>query len=175
MAPLPPNTTARLYVDYETCTVQHTSVIRYNTGSTWGDAQIEWNDVVEAIDESFYLINILGARVQDAGTDFTYPVTWIQQPTYGTDAGPKNAGANMCNFIGRSNTGHRGGLFLFGYLASVVGAKYRVPEASNAGVAAALVELRAAEGTMCAVDGAPMVWQNYANIGESAYWRNKIR
>lgn len=175
MAALPPNSTARLFVDYETCGVQHTSMLRFDAPDTYVDAMVEWNDVVEAIDFELYLITINAARVSDAGSDVSYPVVWDQQATYGADAGPRDAGANMLNFIGRSIGGRRAAFELFGCKEASLSAKFRITAAANANVAAALVELRAAEGTALAIDGTQPIWQDYVNIGPSAYWRNKIR
>jgi len=175
MAPLPPNSTNRLFVDYETCGVEHTSMIRWDPGNTYVDAQVEWNDVVEAVDALLYQVTITGCRVSLAGTDVSFPVEWVQQATYGGGPGPRPMGANMLNFIGRSEAGHRAAFELFGCINESDGTRFRTLAASNADVAAALVELRAAEGTALAIDGTQPVWKDYVNIGPNAYWRNKIR
>lgn len=175
MAPLPPNSTARLFVDYETCGVNHTSMIRFSSPNTYDDAQVEWNDVVEASDAALYLLTILGARVAVAGSNITFPVTWIQQATYGADVGPRYAGANMLNYIGRSFGGKRAAFEMFGCKVIEVTNLYRIQAADNADIAAGLVELRAGEGTALAIDGTQPIWQDYANVGPSAYWRNKLR
>jgi hypothetical protein len=81
----------------------------------------------------------------------------------------------MLNFIGRSFGGRRAALELFGCTAVSSGGIFRLPAADFADVAAAIAELTAAEGTALAIDGTQPIWQNYVNIGASAYWRNKIR
>jgi len=175
MAPLPVENTARLFVDYITCGVNHTSMIRFDAPNTYADAQIEWNDVVEAYDANLYLLTIVGARVSDNGSTVSYAVPWTQQATYGTDDGPPEAGAYMVNFIGRSVGGRRAAFELFGARTEQVDGKYRIFGASNAATAAAIAELEAAEGTALAIDGTQPIWQQYANLGPNAYWRNKIR
>lgn len=175
MAPLPPESTARLFVDYETCGVQHTSMIRFAEGNTYVDAQVEWNDVVEAVDFELFQLTILGCRVANLGSTVTYPVEWVQQATYGAGPGPRPAGAWMLNFIGRSNGGRRVAFELFGCQEENLNEKYRITSAENANVAAALVELTSSEGTAIAIDGEQPHWQSYVNIGTNAYWRNKIR
>lgn len=170
-----PNNTARLFVDYTVCGVDHTSMIRFDAPNTYVDAQVEWNDVVEAVDTDLLLITIRGARVQAKDTDFSFPVDWTQQETYGTADGDRAQAADMLNFIGRSSGGTKGGFFLFGCVVKELNEKYRILSSEDPAVAAGLVELRAAEGTALAADGLQMTWQNYVNIGTNAYWRNKIR
>jgi hypothetical protein len=52
---------------------------------------------------------------------------------------------------------------------------YRLTTGESAPVAAALAVLEAGSGTPVAIDGDPVNFHQYANMGVNAYWRNHIR
>lgn len=177
MPALPVESTARLFVDYSTCGEEHTALVRFGTGGSVSDAMAMLDAFWIAIDPLMYLGTITGARVADIGLTVTYPVTWTGAADFGSGAGSHYQTANYIDFVGRSIGGKRVRLSTFGLIshADTSGSDYRHNASDVAAVAAALAVLEASGDTPVAIDGDPGVWQQYANIGVSAYWRNKIR
>lgn len=177
MAPLPVESTGRLFVDYSTCGEVHTAMVRFGTGGNAGDAMSMLDSFWIAIDPLMYLATIIGARVADLGLTVTYPVTWTGAADFGSGAGSHYQTANYLDFVGRSIGGRRVRLATFGLIshADTSNSDYRHQATDSAAVAAGLAVLEASTDTPVAIDGASAVWQQYANIGVNAYWRNQIR
>lgn len=175
MAPLPPNTTARLFVDYTTCKHQHTIVCRYDAPNTPADAMDAVSSLWTALDTFIYLATVDGARFQEAGSDVSVDVAWTGDPTYGDENGPEEASAWFVDYVGRSLGGRRVRVSTFGFKLVSYEHIYRVQTGDIAAVDAGQAALDAAEGAFLAIDGGEPIWKTYANIGANAYWRNKIR
>lgn len=178
MAPLPVESTARLFVDYTTCSEQHTMMVRYGVGGSVSDAIAMLDAFLIALDDFVLAATIDGARVSDLGSTVTYPVAWTGAAGFGDGTGTHYKTANYLDFVGRSIGGRRVRLAVFGavFHADTVGTgDYRFNATDEARVAAALAVLEASSDTPVAIDGDPAVWQQYANCGVNAYWRNHIR
>jgi len=176
MAPLPSNNTGVLFIDYETCGINHTLQARFDGVQSFNDSMALLDGFLTALDPAMYQINILGARVRDQGGNVTYPVTWTGAASYGNAPGPKQAGAWYFDFIGRSIGGRRCRIEVFGapVVADETGEDYRLPAATSY-IGAALAALESDGGAVCAIDGDAVNWHQYANTGVNAYWRNRIR
>lgn len=175
MAPLPPDSTARLFVDYTVCGHQHTAQVRFRAPATADDAIAAFNDVIGAIGEYFFLTTVNSVRVAAEGSNISnpYPGTW---PTgWGAGAGVPAFSARYCDFVGRSLDGRRVRLALFGFQFEYSGTDFRMNAAEDDNVAAAVDALNAAEGVMLSINGFQPLWYAYADIGDNAYWRNQIR
>lgn len=177
MAPLPVESTGRLFVDYSTCQEVHTAMVRFGTGGNAGDAMAMLDSFWIAITSLMYLGTIQAARVADLGSTVTYPVTWTGAASFGSGAGSHYQTANYVDFVGRSIGGRRVRLATFGLIshADTSNSDYRHQATDSAAVAAGLAVLEASTDTPVAIDGSPAVWQQYADIGVNAYWRNHIR
>jgi len=177
MAPLPVENTDRLFVDYTVCGEQHTALIRFGGTASVGDAMAMYDAFLLALDDFIFLTTIDGARQALNGSTVTFPITWSGAATYGSGAGSHFQTANYADFIGRSIGGRRVRIAQFGAIvhADTVDSDYRYNAADEPRVAAALAVLEADSGSPVAIDGDPAVWQQYANIGVNAYWRNRIR
>lgn len=178
MAPLPVESTARLFVDYTTCSEQHTLMCRFGVGSSVGDAIALVDAFLIALDDFVLAATIDAARVADLGSTFTYPVSWTGAATFGAGVGTHYKTANYLDFVGRSIGGRRVRMAVFGavFHADTVGTgDYRFNATDEARVAAALAVLEASSTEPVAIDGDAAVWQQYANCGVNAYWRNNIR
>jgi len=177
MAPLPSNTTAVLYVDYDTCSEGHTLQVRFGTTSSVSEAMDFVDALLTAMASVMFLHTITGARVRDLGGSVTYPVTWTGATTYGTGAGVHNASAYYMDFIGRSIGGRRCRIAVFGvgFASDDTNDDFRITAGESALVQNCLDALEAGAAVPVAIDGDPVSWHQYANIGTNAYWRNHIR
>jgi hypothetical protein len=175
MAPLPPHSTARLYIDYETCGFNHTQLVRAGTGVTPAEAVTEAAVIWGECSPLLHLVTITGARWSDALSDVSNPVAWTGDASYGGGAGVAYETAKYYDFVGRSVAGRRVRLSFFGAVALEIGDNYRASVAENADVANVLAALGLAEGVFVAIDGFQPLWHQYADMGVNAYWRNKIR
>lgn len=134
------------------------------------------DNVLTAAGTSLFLITIDGARVRDAGSNVTYPVTWTGAATYGSGAGIVGKTAWYIHFVGRGIGGRRNRITFFGNTVIVDPAddNYRISTA-NATVAAMIAALEADPNTPCTIDGDTTNWHQYANLGANAYWTKKVR
>lgn len=177
MAPLPVESTGRLFVDYTVATIQHTAMVRFGSGGNAGDAMALLDALWIALDDLILAATVDAARVADLGSTVTYPVTWTGASTFGAGTGERYKTANYIDFIGRSIGGRRVRLATFGcaFHVDTVDSDYRFGVSDDARVAAAVAVLEAGSDVPVAIDGDPAVWQQYGNIGVSAYWRNRLR
>lgn len=176
MAPLPSNSTGVFFLDYTTEGRQHTLQIRFGTGSSALEAAGVAEAFLTALGTNMYVMTVDGARVRDAGGSVTYPVTWGGPATFGSGTEGLYATAQYVNFVGRSIGGRRCRLAVFGWKGIVDTGDDNFRFSSAVGwVAAALAALEALPECPVSVDGDVVNWQQYANTGINAYWRNHIR
>jgi len=177
MAPLPINNTACLFLDYSTCGREHTAMIRYDDTASSGDAMAVMDAFLTALDPGLTQLDVIGARVRDLGGAVTYPVTWTGAAQYGTTIGPTYKSAAYLDFVGRSIDGRRCRVAIFGPgdFFDATNEDYRFTTGDSAVVASAVAVLEAGIGTPCSISGLAVNWNQYANTGVNAYWRNHIR
>jgi hypothetical protein len=175
MAPLPPDSTARVKVFYETCNEQHTVQIRFDAPNTVDDVIASFNDWVGAIGPAFYLSSFVQAQVAVSGSNVFNDVAGDWPVTWGADAGPHTATANYVDFIGRSLDGRRVRAALFGCKTTTSNDDYRTLTTESTAVDDAIQVLNDAEGVWLSINGFQPIWKSYVNLGPTAYWRNKIR
>lgn len=184
MAPLPPNNTARLWIDYVVGGIEHTFQVRYNANQP----TIDVVDTVAAIlgfieGELASSFAVQGARVAPAGSNISVPFDISGSAlagfvgTNGSDL-PANNAPREISWTGRSHTtGRRVEWSLYGYMPNTP-ANYRwgpgETVASSSQVIAALNAASAA-GIFVAIDGTPAVWKPYVNVNFNSYWENEVR
>jgi len=177
MAPAAINLTNVLFLDYATSGENHTVQIRYDGAASLTDAMVLLDAFLEQLDPMIYVMSVLGARVRDIGGVVTYPVSWSGAGTYGDGTGPHNGSANYIDFVGRALNGRRCRISMFGLITPVdaTGHDFRLAESADANVENCLTILRGGTGVPVSIEGDPVNWYTYANIGVNAYWRNRIR
>lgn len=191
MAPLPPNSTNRLFFDYISgnlaTSIRHTVAVRYDPADRdVGDVQEDFLNVLQALGASALREGwrVLGTRVQAAGAEVTLPVTTIVSLAgfVGSATGPysRSVEAVEATFQGRSPTSGRRVDFSLYTAAFGVGDAFRYPVASSgfgATIAAALAELETASaaGSFLAIDGSAPSWYDYLNVQYNSYWESRIR
>lgn len=176
MAPLPPNGTERLFLDYSVAGYEHTVCNRFDIAeSDASDAAGALQAFVEAITPVVYLSTFVRLRLQLRGTDITLPFSYAFPATWGSGSAAGNESAQYWDFIGRGPTGRRVRVSHFGATSVSSGDLYRVAASGVAGLAAALAVLTASDGCFLDIDNQEPTWYPYVNMGVNAYWRNKIR
>jgi hypothetical protein len=175
MTPLPPYSTARLWVDYEVGSYNHTLQIRYKAPNTPDDVITAFNECITAVGDLFYASTFVGARQADEGSNVSNPVAGSWPVGWGSGSAPRYASGCFADFVGRSFDGRRARAALFGAHVIAEGGDYRMSSAESTAVAAGVSSLNAAEGVWLSINGFQPIWKNYANLGVNAYWRNHIR
>jgi len=116
------------------------------------------------------------ADYQAAGDNFSVPTAWtaITADNALAPTGNDTVGEYL-NFVGRSlTTGRRVRLFLFEQaLGPTQDMRYEAGEVST--VDDIVQELDIQSPYIGAIDGAPVVWKNYTNVGINDYWIRQAR
>lgn len=178
MAPLPSNSTATYFVDYQFGAGQaHTFQVRFQapeTPATVAARVAALLDDLKAIRPASWVIT--GARVRAAGASISLPTTApvIQAGTAGELSGINYPG--YVDFVGRGSTsGRRVRWTLFG-LNTVVPADYRYTGTEQPQIKTVLDSLKAgAPNVFLTVGGDLPTWQNYVNFGFNSYWERQQR
>jgi len=174
MAPLPPESTARYFVDYSVGGVEHTFQVRFDgvtSPSAFGDTL---NALLNTIDTQLYQITINQVRFAADGSNVSNPVvSGIEGNTYGTGAPADNERADFLNFVGRTTGGRRVTMAIYGLNAVDDG--FRSNAAEDPDVEAAVDILNGEEGLFLGIDGLNPVWKPYVNNAASGYWQRKLR
>jgi len=185
MAPLPDNSTARLFLDYTSRHVEHTLLLRFDgdlpsAGSyATGYAEILANRMFD--DDSFFR-----ARFSDAGADFSLPIAFTAVPgaipAATTNSWAQDPESAFVSFVMRGlTTGRRSRVEFF---TGVPTPSWPSDNRYNPGDAAPIDTLRinfqnaaASGGTLplITVGGDEVTVYGYVNIALNAYWQRKQR
>lgn len=175
MAPLPPNSTARVKIQYNTCEFDHELQIRYAAPNTVDDVITEFNSFINAIEGLLFESTFIGAQVAASGSNVFNDVAGSWPVTWGSGVGAKVSTAWYYDFIGRSVDGRRVRMAVFGAKQISTTDDYRAFSAEVADIEAGVAVLNGAEGVFLSINQFQPIWKPYANSGVNAYWRNKIR
>lgn len=175
MAPLPPDSTARVKIFYQTCGFTHTALIRYKAPNVVADVITEFNSFITACGGLFYESSFIGAQAAALSSNVFNEVAGDWPVAWGSGAGPRYATAQYYDWVGRSVDGKRVRFALFGAQVTHFGDDYRMLSTESTAVDAAVQVLNDAEGSFLSINGFQPIWKSYANMGVNAYWRNKIR
>lgn len=190
MAPLPQNSTARLFLDYATGLSgagSHTMQIRYlGSDRSASAAQARVASILTAAGAPAFRQGwrIVAARTALAGEDFTVPQNLNSSLASflgsNTTPYPRRFEAREFTFVGRGVDGPRKTrLSFYGIAAAVadlesfrgsIGAP-NTPAWANSAYAA----LVAASSPIVAIDGSQLVWYSYVNMNYNSYWERRLR
>lgn len=163
-------------MDYSVGGFDHTLQARFSPDSSALEAASFVSAFLSAVESQLFTITVLGARVRDAGGSVSYPVDWDGDDVYGSGDDGAYTSALYMDFVGRSLDGRRCRVAVFGSKAGVDLADKNFRFSSVVSwVAGGIAALEALPGTPCSISGESVRWQQYANTGMNAYWRNKIR
>jgi hypothetical protein len=175
MAPLPPSSTVRYFLDYEGVMGKHTMQFRAEQGFT--DAQVITgitnflNPLLSIIHQSVVFNSL---RKAAAGSNISNPVTWsLITGNSATALTPPNY-PRFISFIGRSFNNRRCRIYLYGTTVTITD-DYRLNFSESSAVQAAVDFLNSAAAPFAAIDGFHPVWKAYANQGYNSYHERKRR
>lgn len=176
MAPLPPQNTARHWIDYNDGYNDHSLLVRH--GPAVSSIEV-LNSVVpffEAIAPLLYLITITGARAAPINSVLSVPVAWPGAATYGAFLMPEDLTPRQLCFLGRTSTGRRARWFLFGYNEPPPG-PFRLTQTDHAEIGEAIQAIISAqaEDVFLAIDGNDPQMYPYADVNYNSYWEAEAR
>jgi hypothetical protein len=187
MAPVPANTTGRVYIDYVTGSganaKEHTVSIRHGVGISDVAVQNVFLDILEAFTDNKFSSGwrVIRCRVQAAGTDFSVPVA-VTAPLLafqGVSGGnTPEMEAREFRFVGRSlTTGRRVSFSLYGLTQLPTSSTlFRLTQLDDASIGLVVGILQAAQPDIfVTADGSAASWYNYANWQYNQYWERAIR
>lgn len=175
MAPLAPDSTARVWVDYHTCSEDHTLLIRYKDPATTDDVADAFSELMTLIGAFFAVSTVNGVRAAALGSNVSNPIAGGWPTGWGSGAGDHAMSANYLDFIGRSLDGRRTRLAIFGCIVRQQGDDYRATIAESSVVNDGVSHLNSFPNIYLSINEFKPVYYPYANMGVNAYWRNRIR
>lgn len=176
MAPISPDNTGRIYVDYLVGGEEHTVVARWLTGIGPVTALSTMAEVFAFLDPVLYTTAILGARYSVEGSNVTLPITWPGDPSYG--AADPSPGKEMLfiSMTGKSTLGRRWRIEFFG-INITVPAAWRMPLGVNASLddAREHISTALATGGWVGIDGNGVLVNPYYNFKYADHEIGKAR
>lgn len=174
MAPLPPSSTRRYFVDYETCLENHTTMVRTDAGVSPAAFTTAFQSIMTELSSLLYTVNVAGVRTAALGSDVSLPVTsGLTGYIYGGPNGAHGAAPIFLDFIGRSSAGRRARMSIYGL--QLVPQDYRLTSGDNSHIQNVVGILNSTTGMFIGIDGNPVTWYGYANVGYNAYWQREVR
>lgn len=187
MADYAPNYTSRYRMRYRALGQVHTAQLRIARSHPGPAAQgvVMFQDLLETIAGKLVADwTVLGADVAAADSDIFLPSSSIpMQPTVSAVAADESYKPVYLSFVGRSTSGLRAALFIYGINFAPTGADntsndYRILSTEDSAIASAVAVLNNGSGSaanLVANDDAPVVWYPYANMGFNSYYQRKAR
>jgi hypothetical protein len=178
MAPLPADNTARFWYDYHDGQNPHTILCRFTTslGFDITDVMAAVDDLLNALDEDLYLINTLGARFADAGSNISVPVIWTGAASYGAGSMPAVFAPRQTMFLGRDSLGRRFRVSIWG-IDQTTPDNFRFASVSGNFVDRAVTSLVASQagGAFRTISGNQPSMYNYADVQFNSHWETAAR
>lgn len=184
MAPLPVNSTYRVWVEYTSGDLAHDLLLRFDN-SEIGPPGSEINSRLTAITNAMFACMadsdaVTGFRYANEGQDFSLP---FGGPTgNGTQSGGTINPESRAGFYGAAarSVGGRMSHYNFFTIISYVEATYRKDyNELSANLQDFLDALRlpidVETAPLVAIDGELMIFKEYLNIGQNAYWQRRQR
>ena len=176
MAPLPANNTDRYFLDYAVGPNNHTLEQRVAAGMLPAPAADAFDAFLTAIHTLLLEINIIGMRYQAHGSHVSLPVAWTGASSYGTGTPDLVDTTKYISYVGRSADGRRVRATVFGVSNPVADGDFRWENGANAAADAGRSALASfSADNWLTISGQHPTWNNYANVGINAYWRNHVR
>lgn len=177
MAPLPENSTDRVWLDYTDGHNPHSLLVRHTGGQTnVGSVLAQINLFFGALAPQMYLITVTGARYSDQGSVFSFPVAWEGPASYGTGAMPGSLAPRQLCYLARDTTGRRVRWFVFGCKLETPN-DYRFNLTENADLAEAwnVISLAQQNNIFCTIAGVNPTLYSYIDVNFNSYYEAKTR
>jgi len=112
--------------------------------------------------------------VAEKFSDVSNPVAFTGEATYGADAEPGTAQTTYLAYMGRTLTGRRVRVAVYGYKGSVTD-NFRLSSAEDANAYGGIAELGSYNNRWVGIDELDPLWQLYVNVGFNAFWQRQAR
>ena len=188
MAPLPQNNTTRLFLDYTSMGVPHTLMVRIPSSATPTQIEQFATNLSDALRNRMLTSDaFLSARVSNAGSNFSLPITFVPAGGVLASAGNiwgQDPESTFVSIVGRSIvSGRKNRLEYFNPITTT---SWPDDNRYNPGEAAPIDTFRinvinvlnggGSSGVAAvAIDGTDATWYPYVNIAQNAYWQRKQR
>lgn len=184
MADFAPTFTSRFKVTYLSLGKQHSLTLRYADADSEPDSLFK-NGVAAWISSTapwrFEDWTAIEASYALAGSSVFVPVA-VPGPISAGEAEllPTSFRPVYASFVGKSSAGNRTGVFLYGIALDPAKATedaltdYRLTSVEDATTATILTALGDIPGAV-SIDGLPVAWRQYVNLGYNAYYQRKAR
>lgn len=172
MAPLPPDSTGRFKVKYEVGGHQHDFQIRATISPS--DLGTLVGSFLTALSGAIRTLTVSTVEFAASGTDIFLPVTsGIEGGVYGAGTGDPVNAPNFLGFVGRSASGRRWHMDVFG--AVQLGEDYRFNPGEDSDIDAGVAILQGAHPDILGIDNTPVTVYSYVNVGVNAHWQRALR
>lgn len=178
MAPIPTTNTARLVVNYVDGDSPHQFQVRYVSAAAAVASIPTWENWLDSFAANHLSTewSTVGADVYETGQSFSTPTAFpIVQG--GTVPNTEVSDPRFLSFIGRSSGGRRCRVYLYGGTGFATAVDYRFSPSDDANIDTIrqnFVTAFTSTGAV-AVDGAPVSWKTYTNVGFNSYWQRVQR
>lgn len=175
MAPLDPNSTFRLKVEYQNAVASHTWMLRLPSVDEVADAEALVTAVTTDLDTLFAFSEVTSVQFAPAASDIflDLPSSTLLGTSWGAGAATPEINAQQLRFQGRTSTGRRYFFELFGYKGVL--SDFRLLSSESEPVEAAVATLNGAAGTIVGIDGNNITWKTYANVKANDHWVKEAR
>jgi len=176
MAPLPPESTPRLYLDYSDGVNQHSLIARLGTGTSSTTGMDYVDQFMLELSPSLYLITVIGCRIASDESNVTNPIAWTGDFAYGSGTMPPVNAPREIRFQGRSTDGRQVSVSVYGYKEATP-AVYRINSGVDTNVDDAIDKLAVASaaGVFVTISSNVPIWKQYASFNFNSYWERRAR
>lgn len=175
MAPLPENSTTRVYIDYTAGGQAHTMQLRFDDGLTTDWATAANEVIVEMLPMMYTTDSVTGVRYSPVGSNLSFPLPGV---TTGSGANvtafDPDLKPNFISFTGRSLDGRDVRVTFFSPIFNLKDSGYRGPLGAG-DVAALFSAITSTEPNVTTISGGQPLWHAYVNYGSNAYFQRKAR
>lgn len=187
MADYAPHYTARYVLRYSVQGDEHDMQFRWARGApvSIGDMVSKVATFLNAFAANRYTDwTALSARfyAEDSLVSVPTTVPTLLPGTLATTGRPPSARALFWQFLGRSQAGGRGGMYVYGVSGGVENTSgnlnatdFRLTSAEATTVSNAIAALSTGAPTLAGNDGNGLIWYPYVNIKHNDYWMHQVR
>jgi len=165
LSPLPESNTKRYFLVYTADTVEHRAQIRVANTVSDAAAVLELAGLITDIQALLYVSTHFNSlEVADEGSDIRNPVSGWTAITGSGDADEPDINRPLSHsFVGRSPTGRKVRLFLFGTQFGTP-TEWRVTPGGGSAITTAIARLNSTASFYLAIDGSKPIWYPYVNV-----------
>lgn len=175
LPPLPPNNTITAWLGYTSVGFRHEMQFRCPSGTSTSSIIGVANALAGNLKSRMRTTDsFLDLKYRAAGSIVSLPLAFTAQSGTSGASVENDDSTKFFAVSGRSNGGYRVKMTFFCPTPSdAIG--YRQGRTAGNEADSFLTTVEAFTASICAVDGLPVVWHQYANFGYNAYWQRQMR